>query len=79
MPPLCDADRIAKRAFNFLSNGMGAFDYDGLPVVAALLGVDDIEDLLERLLVIKAWRRPADRDPQPEAENADQSVTLSGP
>lgn len=36
-----------------LANGMGGIDYAGLPVVAALLGCDDIETLVLRLTVIK--------------------------
>mgnify|MGYP000116614228 CR=1 FL=1 len=47
------------RAFAYLSNGMGAFDWAGLPVVCALLDVTDPESLIGRLVVIKTHKSPA--------------------
>lgn len=38
-------------------------DWSGLPLVAAWLGVDDIDGLLHRLIVIKTHR--PDRDDAP--------------
>lgn len=35
---------------------MGGFDVHGLPMVAAMLGVKDVEMLLHRLVVIKHHR-----------------------
>lgn len=39
-----------------LANGMGGMDWAGLPMVAALLGVDDIEAFARHLMTIKAYR-----------------------
>lgn len=49
---------MAVRAWNMLANGMGGIDWSGLPLVCALLGVRDVELLVERLLVIKTHRPP---------------------
>ncbi len=45
---------MAIKAWNLLANGMGGFDYAGLPMVAEMLGFDDLDGLLHRLLVIKS-------------------------
>ena len=42
--------------FNMLSNGMGGIDWAGLPLAAALHGVDDVELLIHQLLAIKLHR-----------------------
>lgn len=44
---------MAIKAWNLLQNGMGGIDYAGLPIVCALLGIDDVALLMERLLVIR--------------------------
>ncbi len=49
---------IASQAHVLLANGMGGIDWAGLPVVCELLGVGDVEGLLQRLATIKTWRRP---------------------
>lgn len=54
------ADAQAIQAWNALTNGTGGIDWAGLPLVAELLGIDDLEDLLHRLLVIKLHRPPKD-------------------
>lgn len=46
------------RAWNLLANGMGGFDWQGLPIVCTMLGVRDVEMLIERLLVIKTHKPP---------------------
>lgn len=56
-------DELAIRGWNLLSNGMGALDWSGLPIVCALLGVTDIEGFITRLSVIKSHRP----DAEPEA------------
>ena len=45
-----------------LSNGMGGMDWAGLPIVAELLGIDDIDALVHRLMTIKAWRPDGDNN-----------------
>jgi hypothetical protein len=52
------ADSMAIAAYNHLSNGMGGIDWAGLPLVVELLGITDIEGLMERLIVIKMHRPP---------------------
>jgi hypothetical protein len=47
---------IALRAWNLLANGMGGIDWAGLPMVAALLGVQDVDALVHRLFVIKTHK-----------------------
>lgn len=34
----------------------GAIDWGALPVVADLMGIDDIEDLVTRLATIRDWQ-----------------------
>ncbi len=51
---------MAIRIFNALSNGMGGLDWAGLPLHVAYHGVQDVEGLLQRLLVIKTHRPPHD-------------------
>jgi hypothetical protein len=52
-------DLLAMRAYAYLTNGMGAFDWAGLPVVCALFDVTDPEALIGRLVVIKTHKTPA--------------------
>ena len=52
---------LALRAWRLLSNGMGGLDWAGLPIVAASLGIDDPQKLIDRLLVIRSYR-PDDND-----------------
>lgn len=48
-------------AWNLVAN-MGGIDWSGLPAVCAWLGIDDLDGLIARLLVIKAHQAPsADR------------------
>ena len=39
--------------FNILSTGMGGISWDGLDTLVALYGIDDVEGLISRLIVIK--------------------------
>ena len=39
-----------------LANGMGGLDWSGVPLVAELLGVGDLEMFLHRMTVIKLHR-----------------------
>jgi len=47
---------------------MGGLDWSGLPIVAAHLGVADVEGLLDRLEAILSYKSPESKD---EGENAD--------
>ncbi len=59
-PAATEADAMAIRIFNALSNGMGGLDWAGLPLQVAYHGVQDVQGLLHRLLVIKGHRPPQD-------------------
>lgn len=50
---------------------MGGFDVQGLPLVASILGVGDVEMLLHRLVVIKHHRT---KDKQEESHATRNSV-----
>lgn len=43
-----------------LGNGMGGFDWAGLPLVCAWLGITDVDGLLYRLRIIRLHRDPED-------------------
>jgi hypothetical protein len=49
---------IAFEAWGLLSNGMGGLDWSGLEAVVALLGIADVEGLINRLKTIKLHRPP---------------------
>jgi hypothetical protein len=45
-----------------LSNGMGGIDWAGFPLMVAKFGVDDVDGLIERLVVIKNHQPPKEDD-----------------
>jgi hypothetical protein len=49
-------DVLAMKVAGMLANGMGGYHWDALPLAVAFFGVGDMEDLLERLLVLKLHR-----------------------
>lgn len=51
-------DLVASRVARLLSNGAGGLDWAGLDVAVELYGVDDVEMLIERLLVIRDYEAP---------------------
>lgn len=56
-----------------LSNGMGGFDLGhGLDTVVELLGVEDVEALIHRLVVIKYHEPPKNAAPRPDAMSPDE-------
>jgi hypothetical protein len=64
-PPEDPQHNLAIKAWNLLSNGMGGLEWAGLPYVCELLGIDEPEVLMARLLTIRAHRKPdnnEDRD-----------------
>lgn len=44
----------------------GGVDWAGLPLFVEWFGVADVAGLLQRLLVIKSYRKPAERGDAPE-------------
>lgn len=48
------------QAWLLLKDGMGGFDWAGLPYVVAHLGVQDVPALIEALLTIKTYTPPKD-------------------
>lgn len=61
-PRASAADNLAIAAWNYLCDGEQSIDWAGLPLVAELLGITDIEGLLGRLLVIKS-HKPSEGTP----------------
>lgn len=57
---------MALTVFSALKNGQGGLDWAGLPLVVEWLGVADVSGLLQRLLVIKTYRKPQERGNAPE-------------
>lgn len=57
-PQASHADRLAICAWNYLTDGQGGIDWSGLELIASTLGIDDLEDLMHRLLVIKLHKPP---------------------
>jgi hypothetical protein len=51
--PLTAENGAAIKAYNLLSNGMGGIDWAGLDVVVEMLGIEDVEALIEALLSIR--------------------------
>jgi len=51
-------DALAIRAWNLLTDRNGGLHLDGIELVAAWLGISDIEGLLLRLEAIKGHRPP---------------------
>lgn len=45
-----------------LANGMGGLDWAGLPLVVELLGIDDVDTFLQRLMTIKTYRPDKEED-----------------
>lgn len=43
-----------------LSDDSRGIRWDGLPLAVELYGVTDVAGLIERLIVIKTWRKPED-------------------
>lgn len=46
------------RIYNALANGMGGLDWSALPLFVELHGIEDVDALIHRLLVIKLHRPP---------------------
>lgn len=64
---------LAIEGFQMLSNGMGGIDWAGLPIVAALLGVADLEAFARHLITIKTYR-PDKADTQDTPEDLDNGT-----
>lgn len=60
---------LAIRAWNLLSNGMGGIDWAGLPIVAELLAVQDLELLTDALLAIRQYKPASERSEDTEDED----------
>lgn len=64
MPDYTPEDDMAITAFNFLANGSGGVDWAGFELVVGMLGIEDIEGLVHRLLIIKTHKPPDDSEPE---------------
>lgn len=58
MPRADAADGLAFKVFNLLADGMGGLNWAGMPLVCGWLGVQDIDDLMHRMAIIKTRRKP---------------------
>lgn len=61
-----DDETVALAIASALSTGQGGLDYAGLPLFIELFGVDDVAGLLQRLVVIKTYRKPLERGDAPD-------------
>lgn len=59
-PGLGDADVEALKVVSLLKTGSGGIDWAGLPLVAGLMGITDIDGLFERLTIILQHHRNKD-------------------
>lgn len=51
--------------FNHIENGFGGLDWKGFEFVTEMLGIEDLEGLTHRLLVIKQFRPESERKDNP--------------
>jgi hypothetical protein len=49
-------DALALKAWGFLANGSGGIEWSGLPVVAAHLGITDLDGLMHRLYTLRTYQ-----------------------
>lgn len=61
-----DDEAVAIAVFNALRTGQGGIDWAGLPLMAEWFGVADLAGLMQRLIVIKTYRKPQERGTAPE-------------
>lgn len=62
-PRATAADEQAIAVWNALADRNGGIQWGGLPFMAELLGVDDLEGLVVRLVTIKLHRPPEQGQP----------------
>ncbi len=55
-------DLVAMRVHGLLANGMGGYDWAGLPVICAWLGVEDVAGLMTRLQAVRSYLNAKDDD-----------------
>lgn len=51
-------DELAAKVARLAANGMGGYDWRGVEILAEAFGIQDVEMLIERLGVIKAYEPP---------------------
>lgn len=69
--PVASADdHAAIRVHAMLSNGMGGYDWAGLPLMVEWIGVQDVEGLLARLHAIRQHMAQDDDKPTPKGTDA---------
>ena len=59
-PEIEGVEAKALLVFRMLANGMGGLDWSGLELAVEKYEVDNVEDLIDRLIAIKTWKRPDD-------------------
>ncbi len=51
---------MATKIYHYLKTDGGGIDWDGLEIVCAWMGVQDVDLLLTRLMTIKTYERPVE-------------------
>lgn len=44
-----------------MANGMGGVDWQALPLLCGWLGITDVQGLMQRLVVMRMYRKPNER------------------
>ena len=57
-PVANDHEQLAFKVHAMLRNGQGGIDWSGFDLATQWLGVEDVDMLIHRLLVINLYRRP---------------------
>lgn len=57
------------QAWNMVSDGTGSVDWAGVPIVAAMLGIEDLETFIRRLMTIKHHRPGESNDEPPKRDD----------
>ena len=73
MPEHTPEDDLAITAYNYLANGSGGVDWAGFELIAGMLGIDDVEGLAHRLLIIKTHQPPDDGKPDAPQPSHEES------
>jgi hypothetical protein len=58
-----------------LKDGNGGLAWAGLPVLVEWLGIDDVAGLLHRLVLMKSYRKPHERQDERQDEPAGDTHT----
>lgn len=60
-PQATEHDQTAFLLYRLMANGMGGVDWSGLPFLCGWLGLQDVEAVMQRLVMIRMYRKPSER------------------